>query len=68
MVRMLESQLDDTGRSNFLTRMLTLGGMLTLLGMAAYFGSSLWSSVQQKMAPEKIQTALMSKVTPSGRP
>ena len=62
MVRMLESKLDDTGRSNFLTRMLTLGGMLTLLGMAAYFGSSLWSSVQQKMAPEKVQAALMSKV------
>jgi len=58
----LERRLDEMAAAQRATRWLLLGGSLALLGILSWFGLSLYKTLQERLSPDKLQAAMLTKV------
>lgn len=58
----LERRLDELAERQRITRLLTLGGSVLLLGLMGFFGLSLYSTLQRQLNATQLQNAFMAKI------
>jgi hypothetical protein len=58
----LERRLDEMTAAQRATRWLLLGGSLALLGTLTWFGLALSKTLRERLSPDKLQAAMLTKV------
>lgn len=67
-VRTCTVRIDDVEATNRTLRLMLAGGSLALVALAGCFGWSLWNTLQRQLTPEKLESAMTTKLQAIGPP